>query len=62
MSGKMSVGVRTAAIPPNSVMRIASTTKVYGLLSASLTSWSMRLVPLSTDPARLMLQRGDRPK
>ncbi|MGY4569002.1 hypothetical protein ACVWY5_002072 [Bradyrhizobium sp. USDA 3256] len=38
MSGKMSVGVRNAASGPIINSRIASTTKVYGRLSAIRTS------------------------
>ncbi len=37
MSGKMSVGVRVMENTPRSVIRMASTMKVYGRLSASLT-------------------------
>ena len=37
MFGKMSVGVRRIENTPSSVIRMASTIKVYGRLSASLT-------------------------
>ena len=37
MFGKMSVGVRTAAVTPKMTMSIAITTNVYGLLSAIRT-------------------------
>src|SRR6202012_495667 len=41
MSGKISVGVRTTASPPNMTIRIARTINVYGRRSARRTTASM---------------------
>jgi hypothetical protein len=46
MSGKMSVGVFSAASGPNIRIRIASTTGVYGRRSASRTIASMNQLRL----------------
>ena len=43
MFGKMSVGVRTAAVTPKMTISIAITTNVYGLLSAMRTMASIDL-------------------
>ena len=43
MFGKMSVGVRTAAVTPKMTISIAITTNVYGLLSAIRTIASIDL-------------------
>ena len=43
MLGKMSVGVRTAAVTPKTTINIAITTNVYGLFKAMRTIASIRL-------------------
>ena len=50
MFGKMSVGVRTAAVTPKMTISIAITTNVYGLFSAMRTIASIEL--FDTVPCR----------
>src|ERR1700743_1601784 len=55
MSGNMSVGVSTAARPPNRTMRIARTMNVYGRFNARRTIATMamrRFVCVSTQAPR----------
>src|ERR1700676_654123 len=52
MFGKMSVGVRKIASVPRIKIRIASTTNVYGRLSATLTIHMIHALILLSDVGR----------